>query len=212
MTPAKLAALPVAPVDTTAIPQGEFAPRIARPMSEPLAERFPELMLPGFGDIPADGVLLVESNPAFVEAFLVGRQPGAQCRTAVARTARPTGARPRSGVSGGTRVASTTSATSPRGRRQSALGSHVNQTAAMVLLVRGELVRRYPSVMVAAVPARWNADRTRSPRHRCREPATARRSGAGSAPTCCTPASRNRRSRKPRERPRPRDRRAGICC
>jgi hypothetical protein len=33
----------------------------------------------------------------------------------------------------------------------------------MVLLVRSELVRRYPSALVAAVPAVWNRDGSRSP-------------------------------------------------
>ena len=34
----------------------------------------------------------------------------------------------------------------------------------MILLVRSELVRRYPSVLVAAIPGAWNADnRTRTP-------------------------------------------------
>ena len=44
-----------------------------------------------------------------------------------------------------------------------AVGSHVHTTSAMILLVRGELVRRYPSVMISAVPAVWNADNSRSP-------------------------------------------------
>jgi hypothetical protein len=33
----------------------------------------------------------------------------------------------------------------------------------MVLLVRGELVRRYPSMTIATVPAAWNANESRSP-------------------------------------------------
>ncbi len=162
MIPATIGVLPTAPADTTAIPQGEFAPRISRPMSEPLAERFPELMLPGFGDIPADGVLLVESNPAFIEAFLVGanQELNAELLWRGLRADRRATAFRRfwghaSAVDDIGDIASWTPA--------SALGSHVTQTAAMVLLVRGELVRRYPSVMVAAVPARWNADRSRSP-------------------------------------------------
>jgi hypothetical protein len=48
-----------------------FTPRFSRPLSEPLVERFPELMLPD-SSIPAEGVALVETNEAFVEAFLLG--------------------------------------------------------------------------------------------------------------------------------------------
>ena len=40
---------PPPPQDAAAIPTGAFTPRFSRPMSEPLAERFPELMLPGLG-------------------------------------------------------------------------------------------------------------------------------------------------------------------
>ena len=61
---------PPPPQDAAAIPTGAFTPRFSRPLSEPLAERFPELMLPGLGSIPAEGVALVETNEAFVEAFL----------------------------------------------------------------------------------------------------------------------------------------------
>jgi hypothetical protein len=162
MAPANLSALPVAPVDTAAIPQGEFAPRIARPMSEPLAERFPELMLPGFGAIPTDGVLLVESNPAFVEAFLAGANQEINAELlwrGLRADRRATAFRRFWGHASDVDDIGDIASWAP----ESALGSHVNQTAAMVLLVRGELVRRYPSVMVAAVPARWNADSTRSP-------------------------------------------------
>lgn len=160
--PAEVGALPTAPVDATAIPQGEFAPRIARPMSEPLAERFPELMLPGFGDIPSDGALLVESNPAFIEAFLVGANQELNAELlwrGLRADRRATAFRRFWGHAGDADDIGDIASWTPA----SVLGSHVNQTAAMVLLVRGELVRRYPSVMVAAVPAAWNTDRSRSP-------------------------------------------------
>jgi len=107
-------------------------------------------------------VLLVESNPAFVEAFLVGanQELNAELLWRGLRADRRATAFRRfwghaSAVDDIGDIATWTQA--------SALGTHVNQTAAMVLLVRGELVRRYPSVMVAAVPARWNTDRSRSP-------------------------------------------------
>ena len=43
-----------------------------------------------------------------------------------------------------------------------AVGTHVKTTSSMVLIVRSELVRRYPSVLVAAVPAEWKNE-NRSP-------------------------------------------------
>src|SRR4051794_28858399 len=45
----------------------------------------------------------------------------------------------------------------------SAVGSHLTNSAALVLVVRSALVRRYPGVLVAAVPAAWNSDGSRSP-------------------------------------------------
>ena len=152
---------PVAPTDATTIETGAFAPRFARPMSEPLAERFPELMLPGAGAIEPDGVMLVESDQAFVEAFLVGanqelnyemlwrRLPADMRATAFRRFwGQADGSDDIDAI--GTWDANTS------------VGSHVKNTASMVLVVRSELVRRYPSVLVAAVPAEWK-DGNRSP-------------------------------------------------
>lgn len=150
------------PSDATAIPTGAFGPQFSRPMSEPLAERFPELMLPGLGSVPAEGVAVVESNPAFVEAFLVGANqelnyellwrglPSDRQATPFHRFWNHAGdARDIDNVS--------------TWAAESAAGSHVISAVAMVLLVRGEIVRRYPTMMVSVVPAVWNRDGTRRP-------------------------------------------------
>ncbi|TDD38646.1 hypothetical protein E1287_05020 [Actinomadura sp. KC06] len=42
------------------------------PMAVELFRRWPEWALPGIGGLPEDSVVLLETNPAFVEAFLVG--------------------------------------------------------------------------------------------------------------------------------------------
>jgi len=44
-----------------------------------------------------------------------------------------------------------------------ALGTHVETRAAMILLVRSELVRRYPTLLIAVVPGAWMTGGTRSP-------------------------------------------------
>ena len=153
---------PIALADTTAIPTGEFSPRFARPMSEPLAERFPELMLPGAGSIAADGALLVESNPAFVEAFLAGANQELNYELlwrGLPADARATAFRRFWGhADGGDDIDAIKAwdVTSP-------VGSHVKTSAAMILLVRSELVRRYPSVLVAAIPGAWQGQERRSP-------------------------------------------------
>jgi hypothetical protein len=153
---------PPPPQDATAIPTGTFTPRFSRPLSEPLAERFPELMLPGVGSLPAEGVALVATNDAFVEAFLLGANqevnyellwrglPSDRRATAFRRFwARTDEGDDIDHVS-----------TWPL---DSAVGSHTTGAASMVLLVRGELVRRYPSMTIATLPAAWNTNESRSP-------------------------------------------------
>ena len=153
---------PVAPVNPTTIPTGNFAPRFDRPLSEALADRHPELMLPGAGAIANDGVLLVESHASFIEAFLVGANqeiryellwrglPADPRSTAFRRFWPHADAGADIGDIAGWNLAS-------------AVGTHLISHAALVLVVRSELVRRYPGVLVAAVPAAWNSDGSRSP-------------------------------------------------
>jgi hypothetical protein len=146
---------PVVPVDPTTIPTGEFAPRLSRPMNEPLAERFPELMLPGAGSIAQDGVLLVESDPAFVEAFLVGANQELNYELLWRRLPsdmRATAFRRFWGHADGSDDIDAI----PTWDAGTTVGSHVKTKASMIVLVRSELVRRYPSVLVAAVPAQWD--------------------------------------------------------
>ena len=153
---------PIAPVDPATIPTGAFVPRFARPMSEPVAQRHPELMLPAAGALAQDGVLLVESNDAFVEAFLVGANQELNYELlwrGLPSDPRATPFRrfwPHAGNADDIGDIGTWAAAS-------GIGTHVETKAAMILLVRSELVRRYPSVLVAAVPAMWNTDGSRSP-------------------------------------------------
>lgn len=47
-------------------------PEIERPMYEPLRDLFPRLLLPGLGRVEDNSAALLVTNPRFVEAFLVG--------------------------------------------------------------------------------------------------------------------------------------------
>ena len=176
-SPAVIAAIQLAPVlvrqpavapppppatDAAAIPTGAFAPRFARPMSEPLAERFPELMLPGLGSIPAEGVALVETNEAFVEAFLLGANQELNYELlwrGLPSDRKATAFRRFWGRTDDGDDIDHLSTWTP----DSTVGSHTRGAASMVLLVRGELVRRYPSMSIATVPAVWNTNESRSP-------------------------------------------------
>ncbi len=161
-TPAAEPPPPIKPVNPTEIPSGAFSPRFARPMSEPLADRHPELMLPGAGGIDADSALIVESNPAFVAAFLVGANQELSYELlwrGLPADPHATAFRTFWGHTGGTEdIGDIRTWAGDTG-----VGRHVTTTASMILLVRSELVRRYPSVTVTAVPAQWKADGTRAP-------------------------------------------------
>ena len=50
----------------------DIAPEIDIPLWSFLRDNAPDWLLPGAGDIPADRVLAVQSNPAFTEALLLG--------------------------------------------------------------------------------------------------------------------------------------------
>lgn len=153
---------PPSPQDAAAIPTGAFTPRFSRPLSEPLAERFPELMLPGLGSIPAEGVAVVQTNEAFVEAFLLGANQELNYELlwrGLPSDRRATAFRRFWGRTDSGDDIDHVSTWTP----DSAVGSHTTGAASMVLLVRGELVRRYPSMTIATVPAAWNTNESRSP-------------------------------------------------
>jgi hypothetical protein len=119
-------------------------------------------MLPGATALDADTVRVVESNPAFLEAFLVGANQELNYELrwrGLPADARATPFRRFWGHVGEAEDIDSIGTWDAA----SALGSHVKTTAAMILLVRSELVRRYPSLLVAAVPGAWNANGTRSP-------------------------------------------------
>lgn len=49
-----------------------FAPQFPEPMYTCLRDYFPDFLLPGLENIPPDTVTLLETNPKFIEAFMVG--------------------------------------------------------------------------------------------------------------------------------------------
>lgn len=131
-------------------------PVLDRPLYRDLARFDPERLLPGAGDVPENAVLLLETNPRFVEAFLVGanhemnrellwrRYPtdrrGTVFRRFWDRTDGSDDIRPIHEW--------------PRAAR---LGSIATGAGAVVVLLRGELLRRFPSAILYAAPA--TADR-----------------------------------------------------
>ncbi|MBX9246150.1 hypothetical protein ICW40_15220 [Actinotalea ferrariae] len=129
-------------------------PVLDRPLYLDLARFDQERFLPGAGQIPDDAITLLETNPRFVESFLVGANHELNRellwrRYPTDRRGTPLRAFWDRGPGG--RDIEPVHTWSPSGR----LGSHGAGDAdgALVLLVRGQLLRRYPHTVVYAAPA-----------------------------------------------------------
>ena len=127
-------------------------PTFAQPAWELLRDRFPEHLLPGLDRVLANTVSLMQTNQQFVEAFLVGlnhefarellwrEYPTDQRGTAFRRFWSPGGRDDVPPIHVWNRL--------------SELGSTMlgGPDGHLVLLVRGDLLRRYPSTVIYAAP------------------------------------------------------------
>jgi hypothetical protein len=139
-----------------------FSPEFPQPMYEALRELAPGLLLPGAGQIPPNRVTIVQTNPAFIEAYMVGLnhemsrellwrefptdQRGTYFREFWDRRGSVNGA-----AGGGEgRIEPIHDWNPARG-----LGQNLGEasTGKLVLLVRGELLMRYPGTVIYAVEA-----------------------------------------------------------
>jgi len=132
-------------------------PVFPQPMYKPLAELSPDWMLPGLFEIPADTATLAETNPAFIEAYMVGlnhemsrellwnEYPSDQRGSYFRQFWDPAGlvALP---------VPDAAKDIVPIHTWQGGLGTHSPRPTSsdLVLVVRGELLRRYPNTLVYA--------------------------------------------------------------
>lgn len=130
-------------------------PEIDEPLYAALAEADPDRFLPGIGNIPDDTITLLETNPRFVEAFMVGANHEMNRELLWRRY--PTDRR-------GTPFhrfwdrADQAPDIGPIHKFRPALPLGSNSGAdlrgSLVLLVRGQLLRRFPHSVVYAAPAR----------------------------------------------------------
>jgi hypothetical protein len=151
------------PVGTGADPLQPLtaAPKFPQAMYEPLAALSPDWMLPGISDMPVNSAVLLQTNPRFVEAYLVGlneefarellwRQfPAERTETWFQNF----------WYAAGTPDITPIAQFDPAGH----LGDHTQDHAnpgRLVLLVRANLFQRYPNALVSAAPAVWNGDKT----------------------------------------------------
>jgi hypothetical protein len=144
----------VAPAGTWTRPDplapADLSPRFPEPMYDGLLRAAPELFLPEVGDIDVDGVALLETTPTVIEAYLAGLNhelsrellwrefPATLSGTAFRQFWEGDGEDiPALATWGDT-----------------ALGTHLRGGAKqVVLLVRGELLRRFPTTTIYAAQA-----------------------------------------------------------
>jgi hypothetical protein len=153
------------------------APALPQPMYEPLRDLSPQYIMPGVNDVPADSVGLVESNHAFIEAYMVGLSY--EMARQLLWAGYPTdcmGTYFRQFWDVSKYVPQATDPTDPAQLSEllkdippitkwplpGALGTHENRTGIpadnVVLLIRGELLRRYPDAVIYAAKAKLSGD------------------------------------------------------
>ena len=134
-----------APATGEAVPRAGFAPRLDQPAYELLRTVHPDWVLPGLSELPPDSVAVVETSGGFAEAFLVGLNHELSRELLWRRY--PVDRR-------GTFFPSFWPSGDPveiRDWTSGPLGGHVAHDRSLVLLVRGELLRRNPDAEIYGV-------------------------------------------------------------
>ncbi len=129
-------------------------PRLDEPLYRFLAKYDQDRFLPGVGLIPGNAMTMVETNPEFVEAFLVGANH--EMNRELRWRDYPTGRRSTvfhsfwDRLDGGEDIGPIHRFAS---NRRLGRNSVTTPGGSIVLLVRGDLLRRYPNSVIFATPA-----------------------------------------------------------
>ncbi|GAA5196439.1 hypothetical protein GCM10023322_65370 [Rugosimonospora acidiphila] len=148
-------------------------PEFDSPMYEPLVDLSDEAFVPGLHYVEPNSVTLLETNQSFIEAYLVGlnhefarellwREYPTDQRGSYFRQFWDvrTQLRADAGTAAG-REALKDITPLDHWPRLSHLGDHDNREATrrneeeLVLVIRGELLKKYPNAIISAQPARW---------------------------------------------------------
>jgi hypothetical protein len=143
------------------------APTFPQPLYKPLFEISADWILSGFGQLPTDVASLSHPNERFIEAYMLGAND--ELGRTLLFNEYPTDQR----GSYFRQFWDTSGSPSPSPDinpiaawpQTAALGANSSRPGVdsyLVLIVRAELLRRYPNTVVYAVQAQWNADGTRS--------------------------------------------------
>jgi hypothetical protein len=148
-------------------------PTVSFPMWQRLAAISADWILPNVGDVPRNSVSLLETNQEFIEAFMVGLNhainrellwngyPADQRGTVFQQFWDPSGWVDGGGGASVNGTRSFQDITEVRSwAPSSVLGSHTGRNPKfeyLVLLVRGDVIKRYPNVIVYAAKAALNS-------------------------------------------------------
>jgi hypothetical protein len=143
-------------------------------MYEPLRDYFEDALLPGLEQVPPNTITLLETNPRFIEAYMVGLnhemarellwrgfptdQRGSYFRQFWDVRGRVPVPKPEEREQLKDIPAITSWGDDSRLGENAGKGSSEGQ---MVLLLRGDLLRRYPRAIIYAAEAAWSDDGTR---------------------------------------------------
>jgi hypothetical protein len=152
-------------------------PQFPEPAYELLRRMDPEFLLPGVGEIPDNTVGLTYVNAAFVEAFLLGANgelareflwreypvvlTETWLRTFWDSLPKQADEPEESEAAAIEDIGQVSTWTGSRTEQGKALGEHQTGYGAdgtLVLVIRGELLRKYPDTTIYASKARWNPD------------------------------------------------------
>ena len=143
------------------------SPELRDPLYRMLVRIDPEYLLPGVGELPDDSIGLAVVNQAFVEAFLLGANhelAGEMIWREYPANLGDTWLRTFWDTRGATTVdeAPIEDILAVADWKPRALGTHatpaLDPSSILVLVIKGDLLRRYPSTLITAVPARWVDD------------------------------------------------------
>ena len=140
---------PAAPREAATTGPNRLAPTFDDPAYTYLAAISPEWLLPGAGDIPDDSIVVMQTNPAFTEAYLVGLNHALARELAWRRfPLDPTATMFRRFWAAAPGAPDAAIAPIGQWEADSGLGDHSPAADQLVLLVRGALLRRFPTAAV----------------------------------------------------------------
>lgn len=136
------------PATPTTTGSGLFCPSFADPALAALRATAPDWILPGLADLPQDSIVLVRTNPPFVEAFLVGLNHALARELQWRRYPLDSSGTMYSVFWPATAVAPPGVPPLSSWEPLSDLGSHIGDTGQVVLVLRGALLRRFPTTTI----------------------------------------------------------------